>query len=182
MFEFGLVFGVRIFDDSKTFFINVVAWIDANFFNVLNRFHRRRRHEMNVGDQGNILEASGAEIAANRFERLGVFHSRCGDAHDLTTRFSQQNRLLHGRGDVLRWRRTHALQHQRRRLASDQPADLNGTNHHGATGATDVGHAMSDVGRAGHYQSMLGHGCAVWTNHSLAKRRYFGSLQKAAKH
>ena len=72
-------------------------------------FHRRGGEEMDVGDQ-RLVEARGAELLADLFERGGRGLVRSGDADNLAARFREADCLRDRRCDVFRVGGRHRLQ------------------------------------------------------------------------
>ena len=107
--EFGVVVGVGVFADGEFFLVGVVAGIDADFFDVLDGFHRGAREEMDVGDDRDVGEAGGGELGADVAQAAGGGDVGRGDADDLAADLGEGDGLLDGGGDVLGVARRHRL-------------------------------------------------------------------------
>ena len=60
--DFRLIFFIGILDDLKCFFIGEITGIDAHLFHVLDGFHGGLGHKVDVGAEGNVFIAGGAEL------------------------------------------------------------------------------------------------------------------------
>lgn len=83
-FQLGFVLVVGVFADFEFLLIDVVAGIDADFFDPLGGFHGGIRFEMDVGNEGNVA-SGGADFSGDVFEIGGVDLGLCGDADDFAT-------------------------------------------------------------------------------------------------
>ena len=111
---------VRVFLDGKFLFIGVIAGIDAHDLDPFDRFHRRFRFEMDVGD--NRHEAILlAKFRDDVLEIGRVLHRRRGDADELATDGDEFERLLHALGGVHRVAGEHGL-HDDGMIAADDDA------------------------------------------------------------
>ena len=111
--QLGLIVSVGIFFNGEFLFVRLVAGIDAHFFYVFDRFHRRRRQEMNICHQGHVREARRRKLGANVAQASRGRYIGRRDSNDFATDFGQRDGLPNRRGDVLRVAGSHRLQANR---------------------------------------------------------------------
>jgi len=124
--QLPVVFGVGIFAGCEFFLIGIVARIDAHFFHVLDRLHRRGGQKVNVRHQGHRAKTGGGELLPDLPEAFCGGHVRGGDPHDLAAHLGQRDALADGGVHVLRVAGGHRLQPERIRSADSDGAHLHG--------------------------------------------------------
>ncbi len=91
--EFIGVLIVAVLACRKFLAVGVVARIDADLLAPQRRFHRRGRHEMDIGDNRRVQPAF-AKFGDDVLEILRVVDRRRGDAQDFAAGFNDRDRLL----------------------------------------------------------------------------------------
>ena len=87
-FEFLGVIRIGVFFNGEFFIIGIVAWVDAYFVDMVDRFHGGGRKEVNVGYKRDVALCV-FEGFGDGAEGLGGFFIGCGDTYDFATRFSK---------------------------------------------------------------------------------------------
>jgi hypothetical protein len=114
---------IGVFQHGELLLVGVVARVHADLLDVLDRLHRGRREEMDVGDQ-RLGEARRPELPPDVLERRRGGLVRGRDADDLAARFGQADRLRDRRRDVLRVGGRHRLHADRVRAPDAHAADV----------------------------------------------------------
>ena len=124
--EFFGIGGVGIFEDGELLFVGVIAWVDADFFDVQRGFHCSGWQEVYVGDQWHVA-LGGTKLLGDFTEGSGRGFIGCCDTDDLAASFSQGERLCDGGVDVLCVGRRHRLDADRVVAADSDIADVDDT-------------------------------------------------------
>ena len=123
---------------ARALFVGEIAWVDADFFDVLDRLHRRCGQEVNVGDERS-RETRRPEFLGDVPESLCRVEALRREADDLAARFGELDTLFHRSFDIAGFGVCHRL-HDDVSVADYHSADVHLAD--GSFDAVESGYAI----------------------------------------